>query len=128
MNNFKKMEKDISRNHLSVFEQIKKNDEHGIEFWSARYMAKVLEYSEYRHFLPVIEKAKESCKNSGQNVSNHFEDILEMIEIGKCPKTCLLLKISKQWRPNNANNYLNLKIIIQNKTLVIVDARIRVEK
>ena len=69
--------------HLSVFERIRKIDKYGIEFWSARDMAKVLEYSEYRHFLPVIEKAKESCKNSGQNILYHFEDILEMIEIGK---------------------------------------------
>jgi len=67
----------------SVFEQIRKIDEHGMEFWSARDMSKVLEYSEYRHFLPVIEKAKEACKNSKQRLSNHFEDILEMIEIGK---------------------------------------------
>jgi DNA-damage-inducible protein D len=67
----------------SIFEQIKKIDEHGIEFWSARDMAKILEYSEYRHFVPVIEKAKESCKNSGQELSDHFEDILDMIKIGK---------------------------------------------
>ena len=45
----------------SVFEQIRHVDENGIEYWLAREMAKVLEYSEYRHFLPVIEKAKESC-------------------------------------------------------------------
>ena len=77
------MKKDIVKNHLSVFEQIKRIDEYGVEFWSARDMAKILEYSEYRHFVPVIEKSKEACKNSGQNVSDHFEDILEMIEIGK---------------------------------------------
>ena len=77
------MEKNISKEHLSVFEQIRKVDERNVEFWSARDMAKVLEYSEYRHFLPVVEKAKESCKNSGQNVSYHFEDVLDMIEIGK---------------------------------------------
>ncbi len=46
-------------------------------------MAKILEYSEYRHFLPVIERAKEACTNSGQNIADHFEDILEMIELGK---------------------------------------------
>ena len=67
----------------SVFEQIRKIDEQSMEFWSARDMAKVLEYSEYRHFLPVIEKAKEACKNSKQRLLDHFEDILEMIEIGK---------------------------------------------
>ena len=65
----------------SVFEQIRHIDENGIEYWSAREMAKVLEYSEYRHFLPVIEKAKEACANN--NPLDHFEDILEMIEIGK---------------------------------------------
>ena len=77
------MEKGITKKHLSVFEQIRRIDENGTEYWSSRDMAKVLEYSEYRHFLPVIEKARESCNNSGQNVSDHFEDILEMIEIGK---------------------------------------------
>ena len=67
----------------SVFEQIRHIDENGIEYWSAREMAKVLDYSEYRHFLPVIEKAKEACANSNNNPFDHFEDILEMIEIGK---------------------------------------------
>jgi DNA-damage-inducible protein D len=46
-------------------------------------LAKALEYSEYRHFLPVIEKAKEACKNSGHNIVDYFEHILDMIEIGK---------------------------------------------
>lgn len=67
----------------SVFEQIRHIDENGLEYWSAREMAKVLEYSEYRHFLPVIEKAREACANSNNNPLDHFEDILEMIEIGK---------------------------------------------
>lgn len=73
----------LERKHNSIFEKIKRMDESGNEYWSAREMAKVLEYSEYRHFLPVIEKAKEACRNSAQNTADHFEDILEMIEIGK---------------------------------------------
>lgn len=73
----------IEKQHNSIFEQIRRIDEYGNEFWSARDMAKVLEYSEYRHFLPVIEKAREACRNSGQNVMDHFEDYLDMIEIGK---------------------------------------------
>ena len=76
------MAKEISKNNLSLFESIKKLDEQGNEFWSARDLSKVLEYSEYRHFLPVIERAKEACKNSKQEVSDHFEDILEMVAIG----------------------------------------------
>lgn len=74
---------DIEKQHNSIFEQIRRIDENGNEFWSARDMAKVLEYSEYRHFIPVIEKAKEACRNSAQNFMDHFEDYLDMIEIGK---------------------------------------------
>ena len=77
------MTKEMSKHTPTVFEQIRQTDEHGNEFWSARAMAKVLEYSEYRHFMPVIERAKEACNNSGQQVTDHFEDILEMIETGK---------------------------------------------
>lgn len=86
----------------SIFEEIKRVDENGAEYWSARDMAKVLEYSEYRHFKQVVDKAKEACANSQYKVEDHFEDILDMIEIGKgvkplkslterCPKTCLWL-------------------------------------
>ena len=49
----------------TIFEQMKRLDDDGNEFWSARELSKALEYSEYRHFLPVIERAKESCSNSG---------------------------------------------------------------
>jgi len=76
------MAKEISKKSLTVFEQIKQTDENGSEFWGARQLAKVLEYTDYRHFLPAIGRAKESCKNSGQNISDHFEDILEMVQLG----------------------------------------------
>lgn len=73
----------------SIFEQIRHIDENGLEYWSAREMAKVLEYSEYRHFLPVIEKAREACVNSNHNSLDHFEDILEMVSIGSGAKRSL---------------------------------------
>jgi DNA-damage-inducible protein D len=66
----------------SLFEQIRKSDDNGNEFWSARDLAKVLEYTEYRHFKPAIERAREACANSGQDVPDHFEHILEMVVIG----------------------------------------------
>jgi DNA-damage-inducible protein D len=76
------MTKEISKQGLTVFEQIKQIDENGNEFWSARELAKVLDYSEFRNFKPVIEKAKEACKNSSQLVENHFVDFHEMVRIG----------------------------------------------
>lgn len=72
----------LQKQNQTAFELIKKVDDKGNEFWSARDLAKVLEYSEYRHFKPVIDKAKEACNNSGFLISDHFEDFLEMVKIG----------------------------------------------
>ena len=72
----------LTKKATAIFESIKKIDENGIEYWSSRDLWKVLEYTEHRHFLPVIEKAKVACTNSGQEIHNHFEDILEMVAIG----------------------------------------------
>ena len=80
------MANEISKQAGSVFEQIKRTDKNGNEFWSARDLAKVFEYSEYRHVIPAIKRAKEACVNSGQQEGDHFEDILEMIELGKGAK------------------------------------------
>ncbi len=77
------MENQLSKHHTTVFESIKEIDENGNEYWGARKLSKVLEYSEFRHFLPVIERAKEACNNSGHSVSDHFEDYLEEIVHGK---------------------------------------------
>jgi DNA-damage-inducible protein D len=59
------MAKDISQQHNNLFEQIKQTDEQGNEFWMARQLSKVLEYTDFRNFTAVIEKSKEACKNSG---------------------------------------------------------------
>ena len=72
----------LTKKATAIFESIKKIDENGVEYWSSRDLWKVLEYTEHRHFLPVIEKAKVACTNSGQEIHNHFEDILEMVAIG----------------------------------------------
>jgi len=81
--------KNIVKQHHETFESIRQRDEAGKDFWSARKLAKVLEYSEYRHFLPVIERAREACRNSKNDIRNHFEDILEMVEIGSNAKRSL---------------------------------------
>jgi len=78
--------KRIAEQHHSTFEGIRHFDEDGGEFWLARQLAVVLDYSQYRHFLPVIERAKEACRHSGQSVENHIEDILTMVDIGSGAK------------------------------------------
>jgi DNA-damage-inducible protein D len=79
-------DKRIAKQHHATFEGIRHLDEAGQEFWLARQLAEVLDYSQYRHFLPVVERAKEACLNSGQPVENHIEDVLTMVEIGSGAK------------------------------------------
>lgn len=73
----------IEKKHHKTFENIKYVSSDGQEFWMARELSKILEYAEFRNFIPVIEKAKKACKNSGQKVDDHFVEMHEMIEIGK---------------------------------------------
>ncbi len=76
------MEENLKNQTQTIFERIKRSDDVENEFWSARELGRVLEYSEFRHFKPVIERAKEACKNSGISILDHFEDILDMVPIG----------------------------------------------
>jgi DNA-damage-inducible protein D len=67
----------------SPFEQIRRVNDAGNEYWSSRDFARILGYVNYRHFLAVIEKARTACFNSGQRVEDHFVGIDDMIEVGK---------------------------------------------
>ncbi len=76
------MKKDIEELHHQTFEEIKQTDSSYNEFWYARALAKVLEYTEYRNFTPVIKKAMKACENSGQTIDDHFVEMHEMVKIG----------------------------------------------
>jgi DNA-damage-inducible protein D len=54
----------------------------GIECWSARELQTLLGYSKWENFEKVIQKAKDACKNAGEQVENHFPDVRKMVEIG----------------------------------------------
>jgi len=75
----------INPEHIS-FESLKVTNEQGGEIWLARQLGKVLDYSEFRNFLPVIEKAKKACENSNQAIVDHFVEIHEMVDIGSGAK------------------------------------------
>jgi BRO family, N-terminal domain len=69
--------------HTSPFKAIRKVAEDGSEYWSARDLAKILGYAEWRNFTTAIEKAKEACENSGQAISDHFVEANKLIEAAK---------------------------------------------
>ncbi|MGL4411695.1 MAG: DNA damage-inducible protein D [Bacteroidales bacterium] len=86
----------LTKEAFGLFESIKQVDENGNEFWSARELCKALEYTDYRNFTNVINKAKDSCKNSKQIVLDHFVDINEMVKLGSgASRTVDSIKLSR---------------------------------
>lgn len=79
----------IARYSEQTFEQIKHINENGQEFWYARELQKVLEYSDYRNFELTIYKAMDACKGSGNNVLDHFGEVTEMVHIGSGARRAL---------------------------------------
>ena len=68
------MNNEIARYSEETFESIKHVDEYGYEFWYARELQRVLEYTQWRRFADAIERAKLACSNSGYSASEHFAD------------------------------------------------------
>lgn len=66
----------------NTFERIKRTSAEGNEFWSARELARVLEYADFRNLITVIDKAKEACAKSNHAVADHFVELTEMVGIG----------------------------------------------
>ena len=75
-------DKRIAQQHHATFESIRQNDASGAEFWLARDLAPLLDYPQWRNFVPVLEKARDACRNSGQPEADHFADVRKMVEIG----------------------------------------------
>ena len=68
------MNNEIARYSEETFESIKHVNEYGNEFWYARELQRVLEYTQWRRFADAIERAKLACSNSGYSASEHFAD------------------------------------------------------
>lgn len=120
------MKKDILKEHHSIFERTRQVDENGNEYWLARELGRTLEYTDFRNFLNVIEKAKEACRNSNQDIHNHFVDINEMVSIGSgAERTLPSLKLSRYacyLIVQNADP--NKAVVAQGQTYFAVQTRI----
>ena len=61
-------------------------DYKGIECWSARELQQIFNYTDWRNFLKVIEKAKISCEQAGELITDHFVEVNKMIDLAKGAK------------------------------------------
>ncbi len=75
------MKKELIEELLKKFEEACQDVE-GIECWSARDMQVLLGYTKWSNFSKVVDKAKESCINSGEKETDHFATVGKMVIIG----------------------------------------------
>lgn len=96
-----------------VFEKIKRVNEYWKEYWHARELAKVLEYSDFTNFLRVVKKAETACIKSWQSTKNHFSEFTEDVKIGSWAKRAV-----KNWKLSRYACYLIIQNADPNKVIV----------
>ena len=78
-----------------MFEEIKHIDENGVEFWYARELMTILEYTNWRNFEKLINKSITSLENSNIKVSDHFDVDIKIVEAGISKKTIEDYKLTR---------------------------------
>ena len=112
------------------FEDIKHTDEKGVEFWYARELSLVLDYTKWENFSKVIDKAMLSCQNSGFECADHFLEARKMVQLGMAVNeklkimsflVMLLLNCTK-WRPRKNQLLLGQTYLQSKRRQEIADA------
>ena len=85
----------IEKYNENIFESIKKIDDFGNEYWSARELQVILEYAKWEKFLNVINKAITACLNSNNQVSDNFPHAGKIVKTGVSEKNVLDFHLSR---------------------------------
>lgn len=83
------------------FEDIKKLDDNGVEYWEARELMPILGYNIWQKSEVVIKRAAQACLNSGESIENHFNRTVKMVQIGSNT-----MRDIKDWRLDRYACYL----------------------
>lgn len=124
-----------------IFDSIRQMDKAGQEYWSARELASVIGYADYRNFSKIIDKAKVLCVQNNKSVEDHFVEVNEMVTIGSEAKrklksyhlsryACLLISMSLSSKKENALPALEyflvsrIYLLLHYKMLILIPIRI----
>ena len=86
---------ELKSKEYKKFENIKHIREDGSEYWSARELATVLDYTQWRNFTKVIDKAMIACSNSGHDVIYDFAEVSKIVDAGATSKPVKDYKLSR---------------------------------
>lgn len=96
------MNEEIIKNGPSKdFESIKKIDENGVEYWTARELFPLFGYTTWQAFDELILRAARAALNSGQMAENHFSQLTKMVDVGSNAKRAI-----KDWKLDRYACYL----------------------
>ena len=83
---YKRNGKDMDENNVPdmrpTFEEIRKVDDNGKEYWSSRELCNAMGYSGYWKFQNVIDKAIKVASEKGMDIDDHFNHVVEMVKLG----------------------------------------------
>lgn len=76
----------LEKLHKTFDEMLNVDTDNNIEFWYARDLQECLGYARWENFIVAINRAIESCKSIGIEVSDHFRGVTKMVELGSGAK------------------------------------------
>lgn len=85
----------LNAKEYANFESIKHTSEDSSEFWYSRELSIVLDYTQWRNFAKVIDKARIACKNSGYDIDDHFAEVSKIVESGATSKPVIDFKLTR---------------------------------
>lgn len=74
--------KDNTPEMRPAFEEIRRTDEFGHEYWSSRDLCAAMGYSANWKFQRVIDRAIEVANAKGMNINDHFNQAVDMVKLG----------------------------------------------
>ena len=73
---------ELEKINETIFESITHVDDDGNEYWYARELQYILGYNQWRSINDLIKRAKVACKESDNNIHDHFAVQRKMVDIG----------------------------------------------
>ena len=96
------------------FENLRRKDENGNDYWSSRDLCGAMGYSAYWKFQRVIDKAIKVAVEKGMNVDEHFNQAVDMVKIGNGSfRKVTIFRLSRMAGMIIAENADNRKVLVQ---------------